>query len=154
MRRVCVFYAQKIGPRNFFWLRHNKGLFWSRLIPFTLPVPLSFLQFFITDSFFLPSESSRENEHLFAKRGCRTVKKWTGAHHCLPLCGQKEHTREALRKKCIRNRKNKHSGDQDQTVRLTIVIVEHYYGNYKSETAQEEKWKQTTTKKFLWMTLV
>lgn len=116
------------------------------LILFTWPVSLQFLQFSITASFFLPLESSIENEPLFAKC-CRTVKKWTGPHHCLPLCGQKEQTREALGIKCLSDSKHKQTGDtgkqtwdQHQTLWLTVVIVEHYYGNNKSETAQEEKW--------------
>lgn len=55
-----------------------------------------FPQFPISASCFLFSEVSIQNEHIFAKCGCRTVKKRTGAHQCLPLCGQKEHTCEAL----------------------------------------------------------
>lgn len=58
----------------------------------------------------------------------------------------RKNTREALWIKCLGDSKHKQSGEthkqtwnQDPTVELTIVIVEHYYGNYNSETAQEEK---------------
>lgn len=64
-------------------------------------------EFSISASFFLLSEARIENEHIFAKCGCRTVKKWTGAHQCLPLCGQKEHTCEALWGKWLRDGKHK-----------------------------------------------
>lgn len=104
-----------------------------------------FSQFPISASFFLLSEVSIQNEHIFAKCGCRTVKKWTGAHQCLPLCGQKEHTCEGLWGKVAQRWKtqvewrNWQDWEEYQAVVLTIVIVEHYNGNYKSETAQEEK---------------
>lgn len=113
-------------------VRHSKEDIFGHCLLFFQRTCALFQQFPTSASFFLLSEVSIQNEHIFAKCGCRTVKKWTWAHQCLLLCGQKEHTCEALWGKVVQRWKTQVEWRNGQTGLRTVSGCSSHHCNSRA----------------------